>query len=66
MNTNAAHTAEHAFIGSLQKILKKTLNVRKVEHRESYNVAFIESSELDLDFDKIVLAEEEVNRLIIE
>jgi len=66
MNTNAAHTAEHAFIRSLQKILKKTLNVRKVEHRESYNVAFIESSELDLDFDKIVLAEEEVNRLIIE
>jgi alanyl-tRNA synthetase len=66
MNTSAAHTAEHAFIGSLQKILKKTLNVRKVEHTESYNIAFIESSELDLDFDKIVLAEEEVNRLIIE
>ena len=29
MNTKAAHTAEHAFIGSLQKILNKTLSVKK-------------------------------------
>ena len=55
INTRAAHTAEHAFIGSLQKILNKTLSVRKVEHKDSHN-----------DFDRIVLAEKEVNRLIIE
>ena len=66
MNTSAAHTAEHAFIGSLQKILNKSLSVRKVEHKDSYNIAFIKSSGLDLDFDKIVLAEKEVNRLIVE
>ena len=66
MNTSAAHTAEHAFIGSLQKILNKSLSVRKVEHKDSYNIAFIKSSDLDLDFDKIVLAEKEVNRLIVE
>ena len=66
MNTRAAHTAEHAFIGSLQKILNKSLTVRKVEHSDSYNIAFIKSSDLDLDFDKIVSAEKEVNRLIVE
>jgi alanyl-tRNA synthetase len=66
MNTSAAHTAEHAFIGSLQKILNKSLTVRKVEHRHSYNIAFIKSSDLDLDFDKILSAEKEVNRLIVE
>ena len=46
MNIRAAHTAEHAFIGSLQKILNKTLNVRKVEHNDSGNVAFIKRSEV--------------------
>jgi alanyl-tRNA synthetase len=66
INTRAAHTAEHAFIGSLQKILNKTLSVRKVEHKDSHNVAFIKASEVELDFDRIVLAEKEVNRLIIE
>lgn len=66
MNTKASHTAEHAFIGSLQKIVKKTLKVRKVEHKDSDNVAFLKSSEVELDFDKIVLAEKEVNQLIIE
>jgi alanyl-tRNA synthetase len=66
MNTKASHTAEHAFIGSLQKIVKKTLKVRKVEHNDSDNVAFLKSSEIELDFDKIVLAEKEVNRLILE
>jgi hypothetical protein len=29
MQNRLAHTAEHAFIGSLQKLLGKTLNVRK-------------------------------------
>ena len=66
MNTKASHTAEHAFIGSLQKIVKKTLKVRKVEHNDSDNIAFLKSSEVELDFDKIVLAEKEVNRLILE
>jgi alanyl-tRNA synthetase len=66
MNTKAAHTAEHAFIGSLQKILNKTLSVRKVEHKESYNVAFINASEIQLDFEKISVAQKEVNRLILE
>ena len=66
MNTKAAHTAEHAFIGSLQKILNKTLSVRKVEHKDSYNIAFIRASEIELDFEKIASAEKEVNQLILE
>lgn len=66
LNNRAAHTAEHAFMGSLQKILNKTLSVRKVEHKDSHNIAFIKASEVELDFDKIVLAEKEVNRLILE
>lgn len=66
MNTKAAHTAEHAFIGSLQKILNKTLSVRKVKHKDSYNIAFIRATEVELDFEKIVSAEKEVNRLILE
>ena len=66
MNTKAAHTAEHAFIGSLQKILNRTLSVRKVEHKDSYNVAFINASEIQLDLEKISMAQKEVNRLILE
>ena len=66
INSRAAHTAEHAFIGSLQKLLNMTLNVRKVEHRDSYNIAYIKESGLDLDFEKIAAAEKEVNRLILE
>lgn len=66
MNAKAAHTAEHAFIGSLQNILNKTLSVRKVEHKDSYNVAFINASEIQLDFEKISMAQKEVNRLILE
>ena len=59
-----AHTAEHAFIGSLQKLLGQTLKVRKVEHKESghNNTAFIEIPQLDLDI--VVKAETEVNSLI--
>lgn len=66
MDTRAAHTAEHAFIGSLQRILNRTLSVRKVEHKDPYNIAFIRKSEVDLDFEKITTAEKEVNRLILE
>ena len=66
MITQAAHTAEHAFIGSLQKILNKTLNVRKVEHKDKYNVAFINASEVQLDIKMISMAQKDVNRLILE
>jgi alanyl-tRNA synthetase len=61
-----AHTAEHAFIGALQKILGQTLKVRKVEHKKdaSNNTAFIVISTLDID--TIVKAENMVNALIAE
>jgi alanyl-tRNA synthetase len=57
-----AHTAEHAFIGALQKILGRTLAVRKVEHKKDGNTAFIVISQLDID--TIVRAENMVNALI--
>jgi alanyl-tRNA synthetase len=59
-----AHTAEHAFIGSLQKLLGQTLMVRKVEHKGSDNTAFIVIPQLDLD--TVLKAESEVNSLIAE
>ena len=63
MNDNRlAHTAEHAFIGSLQKLLGHTLNVRKVEHTDSGNTAFIIIPQLNLD--TVLRAEKEVNSLI--
>lgn len=64
MHDRLAHTAEHAFIGSLQKILGKTLQVRKVEHKGSANTAFIVIPQLDLD--TLLKAESEVNSLIAE
>ena len=64
MHDRLAHTAEHAFIGSLQKLLGKTLQVRKVEHKGSTNTAFIVISQLDLE--TLVKAESEVNSLIAE
>jgi alanyl-tRNA synthetase len=48
MYNKLAHTAEHAFIGSLQKILGSTLSVRKVEHREKDNTVIIKLPQLDL------------------
>jgi alanyl-tRNA synthetase len=57
-----AHTAEHAFIGSLQKLFGYTLKVRKVEHRGSGNTVFIMIPQLDLD--TVLKAETEVNSLI--
>jgi alanyl-tRNA synthetase len=57
-----AHTAEHAFIGSLQKLFDQTLKVRKVEHRGSGNTVFIVIPQLDLD--TVLKAETEVNSLI--
>lgn len=60
-----AHTAEHAFIGALQKILGKTLQVRKVEHKkDGSNTAFIAISQLDVG--TVVRAESLVNALIEE
>lgn len=65
MDNMVAHTAEHAFIGSLQKRLNTTLEVSKVEHRETYHTAFIKQT-IILDFETIIAAEMEVNKLIIE
>src|SRR5688572_1618187 len=64
MHDRLAHTAEHAFIGSLQKLLGKTLQVRKVEHKDGANTAFIVIPQLD--FDTVLKAESEVNSLIAE
>lgn len=64
MHDRLAHTAEHAFIGSLQKLLGQTLRVRKVEHKGSGNTAFIVIPQLDLD--TVIKAESEVNSLISE
>jgi alanyl-tRNA synthetase len=63
-DSRIAHTAEHAFIGALQKVLGQTLRVRKVEHKKdvSNNTAFIVVSTLDID--TIVKAENMVNALI--
>jgi alanyl-tRNA synthetase len=59
-----AHTAEHAFIGSLQKQINRILDVRKVEHREFDNSVFITIPHIDREL--IVSAEKEVNSLITE
>ncbi len=62
MHNKIAHSCEHAFIGSLQKLIGKTLNVRKVEHRKTDNSVFITIPNLDLEL--IIRAESEVNSLI--
>jgi alanyl-tRNA synthetase len=62
MHNRLAHTAEHAFIGSLQKILGTTLDVRKVEHRERDSSVIVSLSNLDLQ--TITDAQGEVNSLI--
>ena len=62
MHNKLAHTAEHAFVGSLQKILGTTLEVRKVEHREKDSILIIRLSNLDLQ--TITDAQREVNSLI--
>lgn len=62
MNARIAHTAEHAFIGSLQHLLGETLRVRKVEHGPTKNTAFIVIPHLDLD--TVAKAEVSVNSLI--
>ncbi len=62
MHNKLAHTAEHAFIGSLQKILGSTLFVRKVEHRENDSSVIVKLSKLDLE--TVLKAQAEVNSLI--
>jgi alanyl-tRNA synthetase len=62
MHDKLAHTAEHAFVGSLQRILGTTLEVRKVEHREKDSIVIIRLSNLDLQ--TITDAQCEVNSLI--
>ena len=62
MHNKIAHTAEHALIGSLQKLIGKTLHVRKVEHRQADNSVFITTPHLDLEL--IIKAQSEVNSLI--
>jgi alanyl-tRNA synthetase len=62
MHNKIAHSAEHAFIGSLQHLIGKTLNVRKVEHRKADNTIFITIPNLNLE--SIIRAESEVNCLI--
>lgn len=62
MYNKLAHTAEHAFIGSLQKILGSTLSVRKVEHREKDNTVIIKLPHLDLQ--TVIKSQQEVNFLI--
>jgi alanyl-tRNA synthetase len=57
-----AHTAEHAFIGSLQKKLGQVLQVRKVEHKKSGNTAFIVTPQLELQ--TVLDAQADVNSLI--
>jgi alanyl-tRNA synthetase len=62
MQNKIAHTAEHAFIGSLQKLMNKTLNVQKVEHRDYDNLVII--TDADIDVDSVIEAERAVNSLI--
>jgi alanyl-tRNA synthetase len=66
VHNRVAHTAEHAFIGSLQQLLGQTLRVRKVEHKgdATSSTAFIIISQLDLDI--VLRAESQVNSLIAE
>ena len=64
MHDRLSHTAEHAFIGSLQKLLGQTLKVRKVEHKGSNNTAIVVISQLELD--TVFKAEAEVNALIAQ
>ena len=62
MHNKLAHTAEHAFVGSLQKKLGMTLDVRKVEHRKNDSNVIIRLSDLDLQ--TVDDAQYEVNTLI--
>jgi alanyl-tRNA synthetase len=62
VHNKLAHTAEHAFIGSLQRLVNQTIKVRKVEHRKTDNSVFVSLARLDLD--PIFAAAYEVNSMI--
>lgn len=62
MHNKLAHTAEHAFVGSLQKKLGMTLDVTKVEHHKNDSNVIIRLSDLDLQ--TVDDAQYEVNTLI--
>jgi len=65
MQDKAAHTAEHAFIGSLQRLLGQTIEVRKVEHRTSgTSTAYIVIPSLSQE--TVVAAEKMTNSLITQ
>ena len=63
MRSKEAHTAEHIFVGSLQKLVKNIF-VRKVEHSDSVNKVYIKCQELSLD--NIYEAELMANKIIGE
>lgn len=63
MHSKEAHTAEHIFVGSLQKLVNNIF-VRKVEHRDSVNRVYIKCEELSLD--NIHQAEIMANKVIGE
>ena len=64
MHDKIAHTAEHAFIGSLQRRLGRTLHVRKVEHKKSGSTAIIVLPDLELQ--TVFGAQADVNSLIVQ
>lgn len=63
MDPKEAHTAEHIFVGSLQRSVSNIF-VRKVEHRDSVNKIYIKCPELSLD--SIHEAELMANKIIGE
>jgi alanyl-tRNA synthetase len=62
VHNKLAHTAEHAFIGSLQKLTGKALKVIKVEHQGIDNLVVIPAA--DLGMSTMIQAERDVNSLI--
>lgn len=63
LHSKEAHTAEHIFIGSLQR-LANNIFVRKVEHRDSVNKVYVKCP--DLTYDAIYEAELMANKVIRE
>ncbi len=63
LHSKEAHTAEHIFVGSLQKLVSNIF-VRKVEHKDSVNKVYIRCQELSLD--AIYEAELMANKIIGE
>ncbi len=63
MRSKEAHTAEHIFMGSLQKLVNDIF-VRKVEHDDSVNRVYMKCQELSLD--SIHEAELMANKIIGE